>query len=171
MTGFRLKWFILVENGSDTTSGVNVDPAKSTQPVQSTKTSETTMQTTIFSEASSVATSIESLTNIETTTLNTTTSDYSEGKYKEEWLGRMVEVARLARLANMTRNQIILHTLRLKIYNTSFLHLYDHCDGGQLGKDNQTDVFNDINTILNKDNKTGTIDDMDDEDLKTGNNS
>ena len=43
-----------------------------------------------------------------------------------------------------------------------------HCDGGQLGKDNQTDVFNDINTILNKDNKTGTIDDMDDEDLKTG---
>ena len=50
MTGFRLKWFILVENGSDTTSGVNVDPAKSTQPVQSTKTSETTMQTTIFSE-------------------------------------------------------------------------------------------------------------------------
>ena len=74
----------------------------------------------------------------------------------------------MARLANMTRKQILLKTLELKIYNTSFVSLYDNCDGGQMGKENQTDVLNDINTILNKDNKTGIIDDMDDEDMKTG---
>ena len=160
-TGFKFKWFILPEDSFDKTTNINFyQNATSTQPLPSTKTSGTGVRKTTGL-----------LYDVDTTTLSSnpsTSEKTSDGKRSEGWLGRMVEVARLARLANMTRQQVLLKIIQLKMLNSSFVQFFDECEGGQLDKTKQTEVFNDINSILNKENTSYANYEEDNEDIETG---
>ena len=161
MTGFKLKWFIRAAGGLDTTTDINLEAI----PAQTTLDTSTTSPTP--------ATALN---------INATSTGSSGGKYREEWLVRMVEVARLARLANMTRRQTLENSLQLKIFNTSFSKLYDKCvkaddigqqekeiyDNGQLEKESQNEVFSYINSTLNQNNQSTSNYGVEYEDMKTG---
>ena len=95
------------------------------------------------------------------------------GRHRPAWLARMVGVARQARLDNMTREQTLLKTLQLKVFNTNFSNLYDKCDSGQLVNYKQKELLSIISSAFNKGHlasKNDVIDiaDIEHEDLKTG---
>lgn len=80
----------------------------------------------------------------------------------------MVEVARLARLANRTSSQTLDKILQLKIFNTSFTKFHDKCIIGQLDKESQKEVFSYIDSNFNNDNQSISNYDIEYEDMKTG---
>ena len=97
----------------------------------------------------------------------------SRDKHRPAWLARMVGVARQARLDNMTRQQTLLKTLQLKVFNTDFSNLYDKCDSGQLVNYKQKELLSIISSAFNKGHLASKNDDIDiadieHEDLKTG---
>lgn len=92
-----------------------------------------------------------------------------KGGYMEAWVGKMVEVARQARLDGVSMVQLAETALQIKVQNTSFLNYPAHCANGQLAKKQLDKVFKELNSLLDHNHSENvTIDDKEPEDLKTG---
>ena len=87
----------------------------------------------------------------------------------EAWVGKMVEVARQARLDGVSMVQLAETALQMKVQNTSFLNYHAHCVNGQLAKKQLDKVFEELNSLLDHNHSENlTIGDKEPEDLKTG---
>ena len=167
VTGFKLRWIL---DGMELTTTATTATATESSSSTDTTVTARTATTGMASGANTYLTTANypTTSDDETTTMSPNTST-AEGKYKEPWMGKMVEVAAQARGKGISRETLINTTMQLKVHNTSFLQFYEKCESYQLEKDKQNKVFDEINTLLNdRKNETVNDEDLNDEDLQTG---
>ena len=72
-----------------------------------------------------------------------------EAKYQDDGLAKMVQLARQARLGNITREKLMDRVIREKVLNTSFRQSSTQCRDGQLNVNGKQKVFGEVFDLLN----------------------